>query len=293
MILGGLWLHVLVVAAIMRPLSVKDVLRVQDDMLVEVDVQEVCEDEIVEKTLHSDHHSKDFSNNVECFEDASAHKKCIPSTGGLVQTQKGSQDKVSSPNQGNTPQENPMVNQEQIHNDPKLKVTNVIKDYCDFLGSPKLPCLMLTAILSSFSYYSLYFVFPPLAEEIGMSKMAASRLIVLANATELVSRIFVGSIADRLKSQKHWILFFSFGVSPVLGMCVSFLTSPTVLTAYAVLFGLFGGTFAPMLIPLTVELVPSERIGSATGLFPFLTGTGQSLGPPILGMYNIILQSYY
>ena len=116
-----------------------------------------------------------------------------------------------------------------------------------------------------------------------MSKFEASNLIVLASVVELASRLLIGVSSDLWKSQKSFILLISFFVSLVVGITVSFVASPHALVAHAVFFGLLGGTFSPFMIPMMVEIVPMERMGSATGLFPFLTGTGASIGPPILG----------
>jgi hypothetical protein len=61
--------------------------------------------------------------------------------------------------------------------------------------------------------------------------------------------------------------------------------TPELLIAYAPLFGLFGGMFIPLVIPMTMDLVSPDMIGSATGLFPLIMGGGSTVGMPILGQW--------
>ena len=273
-VLGGLWLHVLLIAAVMRPLPdehCEDVLEVQCEQ--ELGKDKGLAEEVREQAMDEISRSLESADKKESqLRDAVAN--CSATHDEESQVGSVSDQGTSDISDTRRPATSGNCCSEVGHG---------IKDYIKFLSSPKLPCLMVTSVLGSFSYYNLFFIIPPLAREMDISKIEASKMIMLANVAELASRLAVGAVADRLKSRKHIILFISFGLSFVIGLCVSFALSYSSLMAYSVLFGLFGGAFAPMLIPMFLDLVPPDRIASTTGLFPFLTGIGQSLGPPILG----------
>ncbi len=96
-------------------------------------------------------------------------------------------------------------------------------------------------------------------------------------------RLLSGVLVDRKKVRKTLLIQISFAATALLGFGFSFWIQRTSLMVYAALFGLLGGIFIPLCIPLLVELVNERQVSSAAGLFPLFTGLGISLGPPILG----------
>ena len=165
------------------------------------------------------------------------------------------------------------------------KVLEVIREYWAFIRSPGLPMLMFAFFAASFAYFNQFFIFPPLAHELGMTKFWGAMLVSVSNVTELISRLVVGILVDKDKVTKACLIQVSFMLSAVLAMAVSFSTIHTILFVYSALFGLLGGVFLPLAILILVELVPETHISSASGLFALVTGTGISLGPSVLGEY--------
>ncbi len=65
-----------------------------------------------------------------------------------------------------------------------------VKDYIRFLRTPGLCGLVVVFTLASFAYFNQFFVLPPLANEIGLSKMEGAWLVSIANVVELFSRFY-------------------------------------------------------------------------------------------------------
>ncbi|ELT93266.1 hypothetical protein CAPTEDRAFT_211969 [Capitella teleta] len=243
MLLGGLWLNVLVVGAVMFPLPSTTKL---DTITYEVEENEAI------GTLDPDAHSKESTYQAPGSKPAEE----VTGTGLRAFCIQG------------------------------------LREAVQFFQIPHLLSLMLTALTASFGYYNQFFILPPFVTEIGMTKRTASWIIASISIIELFSRILVGIVADRLKRRKVWIPFIGLVVSFAAGLVVSLVPSRNLIFAYIPFFGLFGGVFSPLVIPLMVELVPSERIGTATGLYPLLVGTGTAVGIPLLGVMYEKTSSY-
>ncbi|ELT93633.1 hypothetical protein CAPTEDRAFT_191771 [Capitella teleta] len=165
-------------------------------------------------------------------------------------------------------------------------------NYIKFLRTPHLPSFLVASFFGSFAYYSQFFIIPPLAVEMGMSKIMASNIIAIISVSELLGRIGIGFLADRLGQKKIWITILSTICSLIIGLLVAFNLSETALIGFAPFFGVFGGLFTPLIIPVTMDLVPPDRLGSAAGLFPLITGGGITLGMPVLSAVYEMTSSY-
>lgn len=199
-----------------------------------------------------------------------------------------SQDVVTTVSNGSHPDEKAMLQASQdkavVRRTQHTACFKAVTDYLMFLRTPGLAALMLSTICSSFAYYNQIFVLAPLAQEIGMSEIASSRIVAYISIAELLSRVVIGLIADKVGPQRrHIILYVTSTLSLALGIWAGLMPGKAILTAYAVLLGFIGGSFAPLVIPMTVELVTPDKIGAATGLFPLLTGSGVAVGMPLLG----------
>lgn len=171
----------------------------------------------------------------------------------------------------------------KVEKSKRRQSIRVLKDYLAFLCTPGLASLMASGFSSSVGYYCQFIILPSFAHEFGLSTMDASSLVSYASITEMFARIATCLIADRLGPNKHWILYVCLSVSLVSGICVSLMPNEISMTAYAIIFGIFGGAYTPLLIPLTVDLLPEDRVGTVTGLSPMLLGAGPTIGLPILG----------
>ncbi|KAK2164234.1 hypothetical protein LSH36_67g02052 [Paralvinella palmiformis] len=172
------------------------------------------------------------------------------------------------------------------------QLCDILRAYWLFLKTPGLPLLILTFCAGSFAYFNQFFIFPPLAREYGMTKMQGAMLVSVSNVTELMSRLVVGLLVDKGKVKKSYLIKISFTLSAILALIASFFSNHAFVFVYAALFGLLGGVFIPLAIPLMVELVPASEVSSAAGIYVLVTGAGISLGPPVLGAVKALTGTF-
>ena len=312
-ILGGIWLNVMVVGAVMRPIraipanSAADSL---DDVENETEFPEADEkmDEIKRSTLSLEirtmpvnlfiscsrrsldriHVQSGFQNHqqsrsVPCIPMSTTNEPNLNTDGTSVSTH-------IAPNNSNTctnPADQRETKGGERCNVVELSICekscSILCAYWQFIKTPGLPLLVFTLCAASFGYFNQFFVFPSLARELRMTKLQGAMLVSVSNITELLSRLLIGLLVDKGLIRKPLLVQISFALSAVLAMAVSFFRHQTLLFVYSGLFGLLGGVFIPFAIPLMAELVPVSQISSAAGVFVLVTGIGISLGPPILG----------
>ncbi|ELT97306.1 hypothetical protein CAPTEDRAFT_199961 [Capitella teleta] len=295
MVLGGLWLNIAVVSAAMIPLPhpkkrtkslsktvANGVASSQKTQVKLIDVKklqgrsEVYNQSWVEEQMGTSKRIQDvFAANVEPRQ---------------PKNQLADQVDTVVPSPYSTPVESTT---EPCTNSNKCKAfLRGISDYIRFLRTPHLASLIVGCFFASVSHYSLLFLIPPLAVELGWSKIMASNIIAIVSVAELVVRSFIGILADRLGRKKVWITVFSSGCSFICGLVVCLNLSKLSFIAYAPMIGLFGGVFTPLIIPLTMDLVPLEMAGSAAGLFPLITSGGMTVGMPIIGAVFEMTSTY-
>ncbi|ELU13921.1 hypothetical protein CAPTEDRAFT_212821, partial [Capitella teleta] len=175
---------------------------------------------------------------------------------------------------------------------PTIAETQPQYSYVRFLRTPNLLSLLFAAFFGCFAYYCQFFILPPLAIEIGMSKLMAANIIAITSVVELILRLVVGFIADKLGKNKLWIVIVSTSIALTIGVGATVWLNESVLLGYALLFGVVGGTFIPLIIPFAMDIVPPEFLGSVAGLFPFLTGASVAIGTPILSEVYEMTSSY-
>ncbi len=145
--------------------------------------------------------------------------------------------------------------------------------------------LVVSAMLfcGYFSYYSTFFVLPPLALELNMTKMDASLVLSMISTIEIISRVSTGIIVDRYRISKLKLLVGSYVMSGVAIVIVSFVTKVEVLYGYTIVHGTSAGTCLVIGLPILLEMVDESKRGRITSLFAVLAGSGSTLGPVLLG----------
>jgi hypothetical protein len=305
MILGGVWFHTLVIAALLIPLQPPPdiVMKVDGGEMVSektarsnkkppvklVKAKKICNGHTNEgfagengdaRHAHEQSSTDGHTEKADSNQSNSAVTPNVQCSADNASPETPNGEPVSS-EQSNTTED--VVQAEEKQSPKRNAIFQGIISYIKFLRTPHLFTLMVSAFFGSFGYYNQFFLIPPLATEIGMSKVMAANLMAIVSVTELVSRICVGVVADKVGRKKVWITAVSMAFSFIVGIIVIIGITPDLLIVYAPLFGLFGGMFTPLIIPLTIDLVAPDMIGSATGLFPLITGGGISVGMPMLG----------
>ncbi|ELT98492.1 hypothetical protein CAPTEDRAFT_205610 [Capitella teleta] len=259
MILGGMWLHILVVAAVLIPM--RDEFALKSTVICVVQEAKVGEEE-EEKSDVSFERGPD-------------------SNGGLCDViHPGKPDVKSEAHSDSRSLICKATITEKSTSCSRVK-SSLLACY-DFLRTPHLITVMLAAFFGGFAYHNQFFILPRIATEIGMSKSEMSHTIAAISITEFLSRICNGYAAYKLGQRKTLIPVISFSICIIAGFLLAWLPSKRLFVAYAVILGFFGGALLPLLIPIALELVPNEKKGSATGLHPLLNGASIAVGTVII-----------
>ncbi|AWR97457.1 MFS transporter [Acidianus sulfidivorans JP7] len=161
----------------------------------------------------------------------------------------------------------------------KSSKTNVkVKEYLQIL-------IRSSIVISGmfFSYYSIFAIYPSLAESIGLSKDFVGLMMTIGNIALAISFIFYGRIADYI-SKRKLIIYGVIGeiiglpfMLPIIGA----LKTPTIMLSGLLIYLIATG-FWPLAPLLIVESVPPESRSAFTGL-------SYNLGSVIGGIGSIIM----
>ncbi|KAI7885581.1 MFS general substrate transporter [Lichtheimia hyalospora FSU 10163] len=139
---------------------------------------------------------------------------------------------------------------------------------------------VVAAMFQTIYLYIPPFFIPSYATYIGLSAPQGSALVSVLSATNFVGRIAAGILADRIGCLNANLIYALLTCVATL-LVWTFATSYGILMAYAVLFGLFGGSFYALCGPITVSVVGLKKYPYA---FPLLmiTNIPGLFGPPIV-----------
>ena len=155
--------------------------------------------------------------------------------------------------------------------------------YWNLLCTIKFVRTLCLTFCGGFAAYGSTFILPALAIEWGSSKFLASLTVSIAAGFEVSSRFLVALFLDRKYVQKHCLLFVNF-ILAFLSGTVAFLTSTSdYLIAHAIVIGMFGLNFTPIVVPIIADCVKPEQLGSAVGLYILALGGGVGAAYPVLG----------
>ncbi|CAO3597811.1 unnamed protein product [Absidia cylindrospora] len=154
---------------------------------------------------------------------------------------------------------------------------NVLKDISFLLF-----CIGSMVVL--LGYFIPYFFLPDYAKEIKLDSTQGASLVAVSSAMNFIGRILAGICADRIGKVNTNIIFTVIGGLSSL-LIWTFAKTYGVLMAYAVVFGLFCGSYFALLSPITAQLLGFERF--PTGLSVMLISNVVSVfGPNIASAIN-------
>ena len=159
----------------------------------------------------------------------------------------------------------------------------VFYGYWLFLKNIKLVVILLGQGVIFMAYYSQMGVWPAHAEEIGLSKSNGAMMLSIAGIVELISRPIVGYLCTRFGLNKPLLVAVFGFLAAAIGLPMTASESRNVWFAFAAMYALLGGVSSGLAIPMFVEQVSPNRVGTAAGLFPLIQGLGIGIGPLLLG----------
>ena len=134
-------------------------------------------------------------------------------------------------------------------------------------------------------YITCCLFLPPYGFELWRSRDTASLLIVILGISDLVGRISGGWFADLGLVRKPFISGFCFLGAGVATLVVPFFPSFPAMAVYAVLLGLFGGTYMAQLVVILAEMLGPMKTPSALGFTMLIMGLFIIPFPPLLGQF--------
>ncbi len=164
-------------------------------------------------------------------------------------------------------------------------MAHILRQYIQqysFLKTLKAWRLTFILFCGLYGFYNTFFVLPPLAAELGMTKLHGSLLVALPSVTELISRPIFGMLIDNGHISKMRVLTCCYLVSGLSALAVSLLDEPKTYLGFALVFGISGGMAVPLGLPLFMDMVSEENFGGIGGWFITLLGFSCSIGSPIL-----------
>ena len=131
----------------------------------------------------------------------------------------------------------------------------------------------------------------PHATDLGFSTITAAKILAIVGALNLVGRIGMGSVSDRVGTKRSLIISAGFLLTAFLVVLVA--KDLRVLYLFAVIFGFgFGGTVA-LIAPATAELFGMKMHGAIMGVLAFAFSAGGSVGPIMAGHIFDVSGSYF
>jgi MFS family permease len=182
----------------------------------------------------------------------------------------------------------PLLNRNQPDSEFNRKQTfKQLFEWCSSVVAvwchPRLVATLLMLYCGMFSYYNIFFVLPPMGQELGLSKISVSLILAITSVVEIMGRVFAGGLVDRYKMPKDKFLVMTYIICAALGITTSFLLSENALFVFGLLFGSVGGTCVMWCVPMIMDLVEDSQQGAATGMFPLLAGLATGIGPIVIG----------
>jgi MFS family permease len=175
------------------------------------------------------------------------------------------------------------------------QLTSVITQMFD-LSLLRSPTFILIGLSGFFAFAGLYtpfvFVTEKAEKELGIEKTKASLILSVLGASNTVSRILAGLVADHPRVDcmlVHNVAGIMAGVTTCL---VSFLNSYELLMVYAAFFGVFMAGFITLRSIVIVELLGIQKLTSAFGLLSLCQGIAILIGSPLGGALQSATDSY-
>ena len=157
------------------------------------------------------------------------------------------------------------------------------------------PAFLLLVTLWCFGvvgYVNTVYLLPALALEKGLSKAEVSLLLSIIGGAELFARIGWGYVGDLgYISRRHLVQIFLLAAGC---LCISLvhLQGFSYIVVFAVLFGVFGGSFNCFAVVLLADSVGNKNIPSAMGMMLAFGSISSAISTPIMGTYIKVLLTF-
>ena len=130
-----------------------------------------------------------------------------------------------------------------------------------------------------------YMTIPNFARETGMSKMTAAMVVSLIGAMDIVGKVAIGYLTDRLRLKPMKVLITCNLVIGIAGIICPLFLNQILVFCYATLFGLISGVNNTMVVPVMASEVGMQYLSTVIGIVWLVSGVGLVGGTALHGNY--------
>ncbi|ESO85645.1 hypothetical protein LOTGIDRAFT_63729, partial [Lottia gigantea] len=124
---------------------------------------------------------------------------------------------------------------------------------------------------------------PPLCKEMGVSNDESSQLLIILAVVDLVSRFFLGLIADRNWIKKQNIVLITLVIIGTACHCTRLCESFGAFVVLTVVLGLFSGAFYALLSVTIIDILGLSKLSTVLGFVLLYDGLSSVLTYPLFG----------
>ena len=156
------------------------------------------------------------------------------------------------------------------------------------------PLFWMFAAATSFGhcgYMNALMFLPPYSVELfgaATGKATASLLLSVMGVSDLVGRVGGGLFADTGLIRRTWLCGFCYLLSGLLNVLMPLKPLYGVMIAYALVVGVFGGTYMALLSVIVVDLCGPEKLSAGVGLGTMIMGLFVMPIPSLLGRITLL-----
>ena len=144
-----------------------------------------------------------------------------------------------------------------------------------------------TGLLCSPHALSMMYIAPH-AKDLGVSSAAVAQFLTIYSAVDLCSRLIVAAIADRNWIRRSTMIAIGSCIIGIMAHLMIFFINYTWFVLYAVLFGLFGGTFFSLYPVVIVDYLSLARLQGCLGFTILSQAIFVSCAFAVLGKFGQI-----
>lgn len=141
--------------------------------------------------------------------------------------------------------------------------------------------LYMAAFVASYGYWVPFVHIVPYARDQGLTATDAALLVSVMGVFNIVGRVVLGAIADRLGRRR--MLQISVGAMSVAVLFWPVASTKGGLLLFVAAYGFFAGSFISLLFALTADYFGVERLAGVTGLLNSGAALGTLVGAPVSG----------
>lgn len=154
--------------------------------------------------------------------------------------------------------------------------------FADMRSNRTFQILYVAAFVASYGYWVPFVHIVPFARDHGVGVASAALLVAVMGIANIVGRVVLGSIADRMGRRR--ILQVAVGAMTVSVFLWPLAIDTNRLLLFSLSYGFFAGTFISLLFALTADYFGVARLGGITGLLNTAAALGTLVGAPLSGL---------